>query len=52
MALADFADGLFMWEDSVLHRTSTKLQKDPGPADISYHVIKSHVKNEDKQINV
>lgn len=41
-----------MWEDSVLHRTSTKLQKDPGPADISYHVIKSHVKNEDKQINV
>lgn len=44
VALADFVDGLFMWEDSVLHWTSTELEKDPGPADISYHVLKSHVK--------
>lgn len=37
MASADFTSGQLNWEDSLVQMASSEIQKDPGPADLSYN---------------
>jgi len=40
MASADFTRGQLNQQDSLVQMASSELQKDPGPADLSYNMQK------------